>query len=457
MKVSLIFPRLQASADRFFAKSWLSRGMSFLIGMGATNHIPPLSLMYLAAVTPNDIHIDLIDERFEEINFERPVDLVGISVVTRAAYRAYRIADDYRQRKVKVVLGGIHPSVMQNEALMHADSIVVGEGESIWPKLLDDVRSKSLNQIYRGGPVPFSALPWPRRDILNSNYGYLTTKVVTATRGCPRSCTFCSVGFGLGKRYRTREVDDVVAEVKATPGRVVYFADENLGCDSEYIKSLLRALIPLGIKWYGEIELAALEDEELIDLIAKSGCVTLQVGFDSLSADVIQSVRKKKTNDPSKYRFIVRKLHQAGIVVAGSFIVGFDLDTKTVFQEIADFTNGCNIEMPSINTLIPYPGTRIFKQYESEGRLLHKNWDYYDTAAGFVVYVPKDMTPRELAQGYFKVSEKVHSPRASLNRILKARTRNILGGMLALHYNLQKRKSVRNEIKRIKGSLDEIS
>jgi len=342
MKVNLIFPRLQDSADCFFARSLFSDGVRHLLKMGATNHTPPLSLMYLAAVTPSDVCIRLVDERFEEVNFDRPVDLVGISVVTHATHRAYRISEEYRRRGVKVVLGGIHPSVMQDEALMHAAAIVVGEGEGVWPELLDDVRSGNLKRVYRGGSVNFSALPWPRRDIISSSkHKYLTQKVMTATRGCPRSCTFCSVGFGVSKRYRTREVGDVVAEIKATPGSIVYFTDENLGCDVEYTKSLLRALIPLRIKWYGEIELAALEDQELVDLIAKSGCVSLQTGFDSLSADVIESVKKKKTNNPSRYREIVRRLHKAGIVVAGSFIVGFDLDTKTVFQEIIDFIDEC--------------------------------------------------------------------------------------------------------------------
>jgi radical SAM superfamily enzyme YgiQ (UPF0313 family) len=402
--------------------------------------------MYIAAVTPSDVSIRFVDERFERVDFTKPVDLVGISVVTRAAHRAYSISEEYRRLGAKVVLGGIHPSVMQNEALMHADAIVVGEAEQIWPKLIEDARNGNLKCIYRGGPVKFSALPWPRKDIINPKYKYLTTKVVMASRGCPRSCTFCSVGFAVGKRYRTRLVGDVVAELKATPGKIVYFADENMGCDIEYTKALLRELIPLKITWYGQIELAALEDQEVVNLVAKSGCASLQIGFDSLSADVIKSVKKEKTNDPAKYRQIVRKLHKAGIVVAASFIVGFDLDNKTVFNEIVDFINDCNIEVPSVNILVPYPGTHIFRQYEREDRLLSKNWDIYDTATSSVVYRPKTMTARELANNYLKISESIYSTRASIKRIFRAQTINITGNMLALYHNIQKKKSVRKEI-----------
>lgn len=458
MKINLILPRLQDSANRFFARSKYSDIVRHWLRMGKTNHIPPLSLMYIAAVTPNDIDINIIDERFENIDYNKNVDLVGISVVTRSANRAYHLAKKYRQRGVKVVLGGIHPSVMTNEALQYADSVVQGEGEAIWPKLLNDFKMGNLKQIYKNkSPVLFNELPFPRRDIFKPHYKYLTEKVLTATRGCPRSCIFCSVGSSMGKKYRTRDINNVISEIKSISGNIIYFADENLGVDIEYAKNLFNALIPLRIKWYGEIELLALEDQELIDLIRQSGCVSLQMGFDSLNTNTINYVKKRKTNKPSEYKEICRRLHEAGIVIAGSFIIGFDTDTNDVFKNLIDFIDECNIEMPSINSLIPYPGTKIFDQYEKEGRLLHKNWDYYDTAAGFVVYSPKNFTERELADGYFSVSNTVHSPKASIKRILKAKTRNTIGKVLAFHYNQQKLKSVREEMYKINLDLSKIS
>jgi radical SAM superfamily enzyme YgiQ (UPF0313 family) len=415
------------------------------------NFTPPLSLLTLAAATPPDIEVRLVDERLEEINFNEKLDLIGISVVTRVAPRAYHIADEYRQRGVKAVLGGVHPSVLPQEASLHADAVVIGEGERPWPQIITDYRQRCLKPIYHGGHgADLSELPRPRRDVIPCPEKYATPKVVTASRGCPNSCTFCSAGVAVGKRYRTRNVREVVDELCSVPGRLAFFADDNLGWDIAYTKALLRALVPLNIMWLGELSLSALEDTELVELIAKSGCLALGVGFESLSPKVITAIKKNQSNNPGRYRELIRRLHSYGIPIVGHFIIGFDDDDRSVFEELVEFINETCIEMPSIATLIPYPGTTIFRQFEREGRLLHKDWAYYDTAAGYVVYQPKRLTPQELAEGYLMVTERVHAVTGVLGRLTGAKTLFSKSALPVIHYNLQSRSSIRQDIQKMK-------
>lgn len=452
MKVNLIFPwQIDSAADSHFAGSIVSKIGMPLLGLGKTQATPPLSLLMLAAVTPRDIDIRLVDCRFEEIDIDEKVDLVGITAVTRTALRAYWIADEYRKRGVTVVLGGIHPSVFPQEARQHADAIVVGEGEMVWPQILEDYKQGQLQNIYRAERfMDINELPLPRYDILSHPEWYSTTKVIVSSRGCENSCTFCSI---TTKAYRTRRVQNVIEELSARPGKYIYFADDNMGWDIDYAKELLRALIPLNIKWYGATTLSALEDIELVDLIAKSGCVNMNLGLESLSPKVLNSIKKHRTNDPSRYRELISRIHSCGIAVSACFIFGFDDDGPSVFNEQIDFINETNIEMPVIHILVPYPGSVIFRQLDREKRLLHKNWDYYDSAAGYIVYQPKQMTPQELVDGYIKVIEKTHAVGSFLRRFVGAKTFISRGTILSAHYNLMKRNSVRRETPRMMEAL----
>ncbi len=457
MKVNLIFPRLSDSANRFFSNSFFTNTGRRLLGLGKTNLFPPLGLLMLAAVTPPDIEIQLIDERLEKIDFGEQVDLVGVSSVTRAALRAYKIADEYRKRGVAVVLGGIHPSVLPQEASLHADAVVIGEGEKVWPQVLEDCKQGCLKPIYQGGRrLDINKSPPPRRDIIRHPEDYMTIKVITATRGCENSCTFCSAGLALGKRFRMRNIQDVVDEIEATPGEVVYFADDNLGWDIDYAKELFRALIPLNIKWAGALTLSALEDMELVDLMAKSGCGSIGMGFESLSPKTVALIKKHKTNNPSRYRELIRRLHSRGIPVEASLIVGFDTDNRGIFRELVDFISETCVEMPSVNILIPYPGCAIYYQLRRENRLLSENWNYYDSAAGFVVYQPKQMSRQELVDGYLMVTEAIHSPGSVLRRLKGAGTFLSLGGLVALNWNLQKLNSVKQETPKMRKVLQEL-
>lgn len=443
MKVNLIFPSVPDIIDLMNAPTLLASVVRRVFGWGKTDFLPPLSLLMLGAVTPPDIEVKIVDERIEKLDYDELVDLVGITVVTRSAPRAYQIAAEYRKRGVKVVLGGIHPSALPAEAAQHADTLVLGEGEGVWPEVLRDFQRGKLKPIYRGRvQMDLDALPFPRRELICNPDMYVTTKAISATRGCPNTCTFCAAGVGLVKTYRKRSVENVIRELEQVPGNLADFADDNTGWDTEYFKALMRAMIPLRLKWSTSISVNALEDSELIELAAKSGCYALGVGFESLSPKVLASVRKEKTNHPERYADCIRRVQEAGMVAWGNFIIGFDDDTKETIWELVDFINRTNLEVVCLSTLIPYPGSAIYKQYRQEGRLLHQNWRYYESADGPCVYIPKQMTLEELIDGYLELNEKVFSGKSILHRVIRSRSFPCFGTLAALHINIEGHRAV---------------
>ena len=444
MKVLLVFPHLSDNIDIYTNKSLVSNMIRHVTGWGGSNFMPPLSLLMLAAVTPPDVEVKLVDERVDRLDFDEPTDLVGLTVVTRSAPRAYAIADRFRLQGVKVVMGGVHPSAMPGEALLHADAVVLGEGEGVWPELLNDFRNGCLKQFYRGRiQRDLDALPFPRRDIIPDPEKYLTTKAVIATRGCPNTCTFCSAGVGLIKTYRKRGVAKIIAELEQTPGKLTTFVDDNLGWDVDYTKELFRAMIPLHTLWTGELTFNALRDPELIDLAAASGGYLLSVGLESLSPRVIASIRKDKTNQPEHYAPAIRRAQQAGIAVWGNFILGFDEETPDTLPRILEFVHETHMEMVNIYILLPYPGSVLFKKYEQQGRLLHKDWNFYESVGGHCIYIPKLMSARQLMDTYQEALEKVYALRSIFSRLLQSPSRLRFGSLAALHLNLENRNSIR--------------
>lgn len=445
-RVALIFPKLTDSIDRLYNDFWLTNKIKGLLQLGKTNYTPPLSLLMLAAVTPPEIEVVIIDERLEEINFDMRVDLVGISLVTRAAYQAYDIADRFRQRGVKVVLGGIHPTVLPEEALIHADSVVIGEGDGSWPQLLQDFHEGSMRKIYKANySFPVETLPFPRRELLRQPDLYLTTKVITATRGCPYNCTFCTVGTTLSKMYRKFPISKIIEEVESLPGNFVLFMDDNIGVDTKFAKELFSALKSLQIKWFGSISVNALEDTHLVKLIADSGCKVLEIGFESISSETLKLMGKHRTNNPDRYKLLIKRLHDHGIAIVGTFILGYDSDTPDTYKQLADFIGKTCIEMPSLNILIPYPGTSIYRQFEREGRILDKKWNLYDTSVGNVLYRPKNMTREEMIERFLSLEEKVFSYRSVLRRLLRTGYFDPLLFAWSLHYNYQHRQNLTSE------------
>ena len=357
---------------------------------------PYLSLTMLAGLTDASWYVTIIDENVQSIPYAWKPDLVGISLMTPLANRGYRIADRFRRQNIPVVLGGIHPTMMPDEASLHADAIVLGEAENSWPQVLADVMAGHLKHTYLSdGFHPLDNVKTPRRDLLNRN-AYFFINTVQTTRGCPFDCEFCSVTAFYGRTYRTRPVEDVVKEIQAIGGGHIFFVDDNIVGRPDYATKLFQALKPLKIKWFSQASLNIVKDRELLRHARESGCGGLFVGFESLSQDTLKSLGKSG-NKAREYQEAVTILHDHGIGIQGSFIFGADTDDQSVFSDVLRFTEKAHIEAAIFSVLTPFPGTKIFDALQASNRILHTNWDLYDM--NHVVFKPKKMTPVQLQDG----------------------------------------------------------
>ncbi len=374
--------------------------------------VPNLALPLLAALTPADIEISFTDDLLSPIHLVKDlkeVDLVGITVLTKTALRAYRIADAYRRKGVPVVLGGIHPTALPGEAKEHSDAVVIGEAEETWPHLIEDVRGRNLKPFYRqDGFTNLSTLPSPRWKILPRR-GYFPIDVIQVSRGCPFRCEFCSVQNFFGNTYRFRPISNVVEEVRSSPHRWIMFNDDNIIGNPSYSKELLNALIPLRKKWVGQASLSGLKEVENVALLRKSGCTGLLIGFESLSkSNLIQS--QKFQNDPSEYREIIHVLHRFGIAIWASFIFGFDEDDPSVFEETVTFAIQTKIFSVVFALLTLYPETPFYQRVKREGRLIQDQWWLLERPEESAPhFVPKKMSGEILREGWKKAWKKFYS------------------------------------------------
>lgn len=377
---------------------------------------PQASLPLIAALTPPHHEVRIVDERIEDVNFNEPYDLVGITVMSATAVRAYEIAEEFRRRGVKVVLGGIHPTALPEEAKEHADSVVIGEAEGLWEKVLEDCEQGRLQAFYRRESLPsLSGLPHSRLDLLRGRY--LLKHVFQTTRGCPHGCGFCSVSKFMGRKYRHRPVEKVVEEIQRYSSRFIGFLDDNIVGNPAYSKELFRALVPLQRRWVSQGTLRMAEDEELLKLAAQSGCIALFVGFESVNEENLELMHKS-FHRVHQYRRLVERFHEYGIMVIGSFVFGFDEDDPSVFSRTLQFIEEAQIDFAQFSVLTPLPGTEVFEQLKSQGRIFSFDWSKYDFA--HVVYYPAKMTPEELQEGYNFVFREFYS----IPRIVRRLWRN---------------------------------
>jgi radical SAM superfamily enzyme YgiQ (UPF0313 family) len=361
---------------------------------------PSLALTSIAGNTPPEWSVTYWDENL--LQGPPPSDpfpeVVGISVHLTFAERAYELAEWYRERGAKVVFGGLHVLSCPEEAAPHADSIVLGEGVHVWPELLRDVERGCLKPVYRGSyRRPYRDDPPPRRDLLPRE-SFLTTTSLIATRGCHNRCGFCYLATdGLNMPYLVRDVEQIAREFLDDGQPYAVFVDNNLGSKSEYLGRLCRALRPLERIWSAAVSIDVTDDPAIVREMALAGCTGVFVGFESLQNDNIAEAGKKspRTED---YARRVRILHDHGIQVNGSFVLGFDHDGPDVFARTVDWIERNRLECATFHILTPYPATPLFRQMEAEGRLLHKNWNLYDTA--HVVFRPRNMSPEQLEEGY---------------------------------------------------------
>jgi radical SAM superfamily enzyme YgiQ (UPF0313 family) len=359
----------------------------------------PLSLTTLAALIPDpDITWKIVDGSVDAIPLDEPADLVGISVITGNARPAYRLADHYRSRGIPVVLGGVHVTVLPQEAAHHADSIVLGMAETTWPRLIADFRRGQLRPVYQDPQPPtewLEGVPSPRRSLQRMT-GYMMPYTVHATRGCKRVCDFCTVPV-VWPHYLKRPVADVIRDVRAVPSRYFCFNDVSLIDDLDYAKELFAALIPLRKRWGGLATVEVARHPDLLALMQKSGCAYLLLGFESVNQANLLDIHKG-FNKAQDYRHVMETLHAHGIVVQGCFVFGLDGDDSSVFPDTVEQVLDLKIDIPRYSIYTPYPGTALFKRMLAENRILSFNWDDYDTM--HVVYRPIKMTPEQLYDGF---------------------------------------------------------
>lgn len=376
---------------------------------------PQLSLPLIAALTPLEHQVRIVDERLEEIPWEEPWDLAGLTVMTATAPRAYEIARRLRDQGVKVVLGGSHPTALPEEAIQHADSVVIGEAEGLWEQVIEDFGRGQLRCFYRRAQPPsLAGLPSPRLDLLSGRY--FLKQVYQTTRGCPHNCSFCSVSTVMGRKYRHRPVEEVIEEVKRGPGRLIGFLDDNIVGDPAYAKEFFRALAPLGKRWVSQGTVKMAEDEELLRQAAGSGCLGLFVGLESINEESLRQMRKA-FNHIERYGRLVERFHAHGIMIIGSFVFGFDQDDRSVFERTLRFIEETKIDFAQFSILTPLPGTDLFTKLREEQRIFCYDWSKYDFA--HVVYQPARMSPRELQEGYNYVFRSFYSWRGMAKGILR--------------------------------------
>lgn len=361
---------------------------------------PTLALTSVAAATPPGWEVAYWDENLLQgpppwRPFPR---VVGITVHLTFAARAYALAAWYRERGAAVVLGGLHVLSCPDEAAPHADALALGEGVRLWPEILRDVEAGRLRPVYRGDyRRPYRDEPAPRRDLLPRRH-FLTTTSLVATRGCHNRCGFCYLATdGLRMPYQMRDVDQVVAEFRADGQPYAVFTDNNLGSRPDYLRRLCRALRPLEKIWSAAVTIDVTDDPSLVRDMALAGCTGVFVGFESLADENLADAHKR-TPRPADYARRVAILHDHGIQVNGSFVLGFDHDRPDVFARTVAWVEENRLECATFHILTPYPGTPLFRRLEAEGRLLHRDWSRYDTA--HVVFRPRHLTPDELAEGY---------------------------------------------------------
>ncbi|WP_439185444.1 B12-binding domain-containing radical SAM protein [Carboxylicivirga taeanensis] len=404
--------------------------------------IPQLALYILEGLTPDRFAVKVIEEEMQAIDLEQDCDLVGISCMTANAPRAYELCDDFRQRGKTVVLGGVHPTILPDEALVHADAVVIGEAEGVWQTLLDDFENNSLKQKYHKPNPDLEKYVRKDFDKIASKRLFNIIPILT-TRGCPYNCDFCCVTNLFGKKIRHISVENVVRDIKESNAKVFIFLDDNIIGNPAYAKALFKAIKPLKIKWVGQASISLLVgDDELMQLAADSGCQSLFLGIESVSVKQLLTMRKS-INEIQDLEQAFKKVKKMGILIHASIVFGFDDDTKEIFDETVQFLVKNKVSTVSFNVLTPYPGTKVYEQLKNEQRLITTDWRYYDHNT--VVFKPKNMSPLELQVGKVKARKQFYSKVSVLKRLLG----NWYKPFVYLSMNLGHMKQVKVETRRL--------
>lgn len=378
-----------------------------------------MTLPYVAGLTPPDIPVQIKDDLLEEITFQEDCDLVGISFMSHQAPRAYELAAGFRRRGVKVVLGGFHVTLAPEEAQQHADALVLGEAEETWPRLLQDFQAGRLQPCYQAEKLSdLKGLPVPRYDLLDLKKYKLLNIPAQTTRGCPWACNYCEVTQVYGGRFRHRPVDEVLHEIqeirRLTGSQFIYFVDDNFVANRRHAMEIMERLIPLGLV-YGCLATTSVgDDPELLDLMARSGCMHVNIGMESISPDSLKSINKKQ-NKIKDYERQFKALEKRGIGYSVNVMFGLDGDRPDIFDSTVDFLIRIKAPVSFMFILSPRVGTKVREQLMNEGRIFDHDWTRY---CGFqVVYHPRHMTPRQLEEEYWRANRRFYSLSSILRRL----------------------------------------
>jgi len=419
MRILLVFPRVEHGQTTIRDKgSWTA----FIFGN------PIITLPHIAAITPREHEVKIVNENYMDLDFEEEADLVGITCYTMTAPRVYEIADEFRRRGKTVVLGGYHPTAMPHEAIQHADSVVMGWAEASWPKLLKDFEKGKLKKFYeRDYGFDIADVPPLRRDLIVRNP---LMGAVQWTRGCGNKCEFCAISSFCNHGVMRRPIKAVVEEIKQMPNKLFIFHDPHITSSPRYARMLFKEMIRQKIRkvWManGTTNLLEKIDDDFLKLAKKAGCLEWFIGFESVSQKSLNSV-KKTHNKVENFRKLIQRLHKYGMAVQGGIIFGFDEDTPDIFDLTLEKMYEWEIDIVEVNILTPYPGTLLFDRLEKEGRILTYDWARYNQVE--VVYKPKHMTEKELYEGARKVAREFYSIPNIIGRTAKifAFTRKLTG------------------------------
>ena len=376
-----------------------------------------ITMPYLAAFAPSQWRVIHIDEVVSPVDFGLAVDLVAITFHTPSAPHAYAMADQFRQQGTRVVFGGPHVALMPDEAQAHADVIFVGEAESHWPQFLREFEAGCHRQRYCSTEPPtLEDIPMARKDLFHRRD--LTGGVLFATRGCPYHCDFCTLPVMYQSRLRQRRVEAVAEEYSSFPGKVIILWDDNIASDTEYAKRLFRALAPHRKWWSSQASIHAAQDDEFLELAARSGCKQLFIGLESISQASLNEVQKP-FNRVSDYARAIERIHSHGIAVQAGIVFGFDNDEPVIFGKTLDFLEAVGVQNATFNILTPFPGTRLYQRLAAEGRILTRDWSKYNGRAD-VVFRPRRMSPEELLAGYEYANQRFYSWRSVCRRLARS-------------------------------------
>jgi len=399
----------------------------------------PMPLAILAGLIKSPDQVVMWDDRLEAIPFDRQTDLVCITVDTFNARRSYQISAEYRKRGVPVILGGMHVSILPEEASKQADAIVLGDAEPVWDQLMSDVRKASLQKIYQ---APFG-IPQencnPDRSIFKGK-NYLPISLVQFSRGCHFNCSFCSVSRFFNKSYKCRPWEDVIREIEENNLKTVLFVDDNMVSEKAELKTFLKELIPLKIKWASQTSINMVNDRELLKLMADSGCIGNLIGFESININSLDWFNKSpNTRNFNQYAEAIEILRDYGFMTWASFIMGNDFDTLEIMEKTVEFAIKNKFALAYFHILMPYPGTKVYEQFKTENRLLYDGewWNHPDYRYNMATFLPKNMSPEQLSEATMKANKDFYGVSSIVNRMFEPNTnlKNLVNFLIYSKFN----------------------